>query len=257
VATVLLTNRECPFRCVFCDLWKNTLDETLAPGLIPQQIRIALDELPPARHLKLYNAGSYFDPRAIPPADDEVVAGLVEGFESVIVESHPAFIGERCLAFARLLRPRLEVAIGLETIDPEVLPRLNKGMTVADFDAATGRLVAAGIGVRAFILLRPPWTSESAGVHWAKRSIEHAFEVGVECCVVIPVRDGNGFMDELARSGEAAPPSLAALEEVAAWGSALGGGRVLADLWDLDRFADGSKADVDRIARLRSLNRTG
>ena len=26
VATLFLTNRECPFRCLMCDLWKNTLE---------------------------------------------------------------------------------------------------------------------------------------------------------------------------------------------------------------------------------------
>ncbi|HZJ33558.1 MAG TPA: hypothetical protein VFD21_18430, partial [Vicinamibacterales bacterium] len=30
-AVILLTNRECPFRCVFCDLWRNTLDDTVPP----------------------------------------------------------------------------------------------------------------------------------------------------------------------------------------------------------------------------------
>src|SRR3954454_21285737 len=27
VATVLLANKECPFRCLMCDLWKYTTDE--------------------------------------------------------------------------------------------------------------------------------------------------------------------------------------------------------------------------------------
>ena len=31
-AVVFITNRECPFRCVMCDLWRNTLDETVPPG---------------------------------------------------------------------------------------------------------------------------------------------------------------------------------------------------------------------------------
>ena len=81
VATLFLTNRECPFRCLMCDLWKNTLTESVAPGQIPEQIRRALADLPPARHLKLYNAGSFFDPRAIPPDDYAEIARLAAPFE--------------------------------------------------------------------------------------------------------------------------------------------------------------------------------
>src|SRR4051794_23829743 len=36
--TIFLTNRECPWRCVMCDLWKTTLAETVPLGAIPQQI---------------------------------------------------------------------------------------------------------------------------------------------------------------------------------------------------------------------------
>ena len=46
VATLLLTNRECPFRCLMCDLWKNTLDEPTSRTAIPEQIRSALANLP-------------------------------------------------------------------------------------------------------------------------------------------------------------------------------------------------------------------
>src|SRR5687768_15108869 len=91
-AVVFLTNRECPFRCVMCDLWVNTLDETVPGGAIPAQIRAALETLPRASQIKLYNAGSFFDPGAVPPEDDEEIAEAVARFERVIVESHPAFL---------------------------------------------------------------------------------------------------------------------------------------------------------------------
>ncbi len=42
VATILLTNRECPFRCLMCDLWKNTTDSRVSVGSIPTQIEYAL-----------------------------------------------------------------------------------------------------------------------------------------------------------------------------------------------------------------------
>src|SRR3954447_24860806 len=77
-AVVLLTNRQCPFRCIMCDLWVHTLEDTVPAGAIPHQIRAALSALPPARQVKLYNAGSFFDPAAIPPQDDEAIAMLVE-----------------------------------------------------------------------------------------------------------------------------------------------------------------------------------
>src|SRR6185503_19919984 len=45
VATIFLTNRECPWRCIYCDLWKNTVTETVPAGAIPAQIDFALSQL--------------------------------------------------------------------------------------------------------------------------------------------------------------------------------------------------------------------
>src|SRR3569833_1659307 len=114
VATLFLTNRECPFRCVMCDLWKNTLEETVPTGAIPAQIRFALEKLSPARQIKLYNAGSFFDPQAIPREDYREIASLVASFEHVIDECHPAFIGARTLEFRnRLQTARQSRPVGL------------------------------------------------------------------------------------------------------------------------------------------------
>lgn len=119
VNTLFLTNRECPWKCVMCDLWQNTLTETVPVGAIPAQIEFALARLPPARVVKLYNSGSFFDPRAVPVADYPAIASLLGRFERVIVECHPALIGDPCLRFRDLISARLEVAMGLETVHPE------------------------------------------------------------------------------------------------------------------------------------------
>jgi radical SAM enzyme (TIGR01210 family) len=255
VSTVFLTNRECPFRCLMCDLWQNTLEESVPSGAIPSQIRHALERLPPARHLKLYNAGSFFDPRAIPPSDYPEIATLAAPLERVIVECHPALVGPRVLPFRDLLRGRLEIAMGLETVHPEVLSRLNKRMTLDDFRRAADFLRTEGIDLRVFILVRPPWLTESEGVEWAKRSLDFAFDCGAGICAVIPTRAGNGAMEALAAAGEFAPPSLASLEKVLEYGLGLGRGRVLADLWDAERFATCPACSGRRIERLAAMNR--
>lgn len=252
-ATVFLTNRECPYRCLMCDLWKNTLDQRVPTGAIAAQIRHTLERLPPARQIKLYNSGSFFDPQAIPPEDYAEIAQGVRGFERVIVEAHPRLIGERCLRFRDLLAGRLEVAVGLETVCPHVLERLNKQFTWNDFQRVAALLSRQSVALRVFLLLRPPFMTEKEGVFWGKRSLEAAFEAGAAVCCLIPTRAGNGAMEALAASGDYVPPSLASLEAVQEHG--LGLGRVFADLWDIETYFSCACSPA-RAARLSEMNRT-
>jgi archaeosine synthase beta-subunit len=260
VTTVFLTNRECPWHCLMCDLWRNTLEKTVAPGSITEQIRFALQELPSAPRersaLKLYNAGSFFDPKAIPREEYPAIARLADRFCRTIVESHPALVGSRCLEFRDMLTGQLEVAMGLETAHPEILERLNKRMTLDQFRRAARFLQKHAIDLRVFILVRPPWLSEEEGVEWAKRSLDFAFDCGASVCTLIPTRAGNGAMEALGASGEFAPPSLRSLETALEYGLACNAGRVFADLWDvakLDRCPVCSKGRIDRI---RVMNAT-
>jgi len=256
VATVFITNKECPFRCLMCDLWQNTTTRRVPDGAVARQIEWALGRLPPARHVKLYNAGSFFDRQAIPRGDWPRIAELLSPLRTVIVESHPKLIDESCDEFAQMLDPQLQVAMGLETVDPKVLPRLNKRMTSDDFERATRFLTGHAIDTRAFILLRTPFQSEQQGVEWAMRSIDYAFGAGVECCVVIPTRAGNGAMDVLLAAGQFAPPTLSNLEEVLDYGISLRAGRVFADLWDIEKFYSCTTCGPSRKERLNQMNLT-
>ena len=254
-ATLFLTNRECPYRCLMCDLWQDTLDGPTAQGAIPQQITYALERLPACRQAKLYNSGSFFDPRAIPPQDYPEIARLTASFHRVIVECHPALIGRRCLLFRDLISGRLEVAIGLETVHPEALERLNKRFSVSDFRQAAEYLRDNGVDLRVFLLVRPPGLSDEEGIEWAKRSLDVSFECGATACTLIPVRTGNGAMEALEAAGEWAPPLLASIETVQEYGIRLGRGRVFADLWDVEKRI-ASERDADSIARMTLMNKT-
>ena len=369
VATLFLVNRECPFTCVYCDLWKQTTVTTVSAAEILGQIDLALAALPVTRHIKLYNAGNFFDRQAIPVEAWPGIAERVCGFETVIVENHPHLLGEGCLRFRDLLHeawargpvvqsgraarvrssgpsemrshhqrsrhellhqetadgpverdgmplgmypsrhtvgersqatmenaysttngastahspvaapnterlgprdggaslaesgwpaqpPVLEVAMGLETIHPEVWPRLNKQMTPEDFRRGVEFLRKGGMEARAFVLLQPPYLPAFEAVEWALRSVEFAFDAGVRVVAVIPTRGGNGWLEELAARGEFVPPTLAQLGEVLRRGLALRRGRVFVDLWDADRLSPGGIDAAFEIELLKRWNVT-
>lgn len=259
VMTIFLTNRECPFRCTMCDLWKNTLDERVPLGAIPAQIDYAIQRLSAASHVKLYNAGNFFDAQAIPPEDHEKIATRIRGFDTVIVENHPRLTDTRCLRFRDLLQTRLEVAMGLETIHPAILESLNKRMTVDDFDTAVHFLTQNDIDVRTFVLLKPPGLSEVEGIEWAVKSVAHAVEAGSTCISVIPTRAGNGLMEQLQVSGQFSPPSIRSMEETLERGFELvrrvsSATRVFMDVWDAPMFFDCELCGPRRAARIQRMN---
>jgi radical SAM enzyme (TIGR01210 family) len=254
VITLFLTNRECGFTCLMCDLWKNTTDVTVPEGAIPAQIEWALERLPAARHIKLYNSANFFDPGSVPPADYARIADLLRPFDTVLVENHPLLTGERVFQFARLLRPQLQVAMGLETAHPAVLQRLNKKMKAEDYRRSVGILKANGIGTRTFILLKPPFMDEEEAKDWAMISLDYAFDSGSDCCTVIPTRPGNGALYQLQQEGKFTPPLLSSLEKVQEYGIRLGRGNVFVDTWDLDRFSTCDLCFEKRKTRMEQMN---
>ncbi len=259
--TVFLAGAECPFSCVFCDLWRFTLTGATPPGALTRQLELALAEMGPVEpgttSIKLYNASNFFEPRAVPEGEEERLLPLLSPFFRVVVENHPRLTNERCLAFAEALEGRLEVAMGLETVHPEALPRLGKAMRLADFDAACRRLRGAGVSLRAFVLVGAPFVPAAEAVDWAVRSAEHAFAQSVGTVTLIPVRGGGSELARLAAEGRFTPPRLARLEEALERCLELDGGVVQADLWDLERFADCPTCAPARRDRLHRSNLSG
>jgi radical SAM enzyme (TIGR01210 family) len=155
-----------------------------------------------------------------------------------------------------MLKGRLEVAMGLETANPQVLALLNKGMTTDDFVRAANYLHAREIDIRTFILVRPPFMTEDEGIEWACKSLDYAWQCGSRICSLIPTRGGNGALETLAVNGFFQPPRLDSLETACEYGLEQGRSLVFADLWDLERFADCDDCFPRRRDRLAEMNYT-
>jgi radical SAM enzyme (TIGR01210 family) len=283
-ATVFLTGRECPWRCVMCDLWQHTTTSDTPRGAIASQVRAAVEQLRQGTTMpsviKLYNAGSFFDVRAVPPDDDAAIVEALTPFARVVVESHPALIGDRTWRVRDALfrsGARLEVAMGLETAHPSALERLNKGITVESFAAAARALTSRDVDLRVFLLIHPPFVPRAEQDAWLARSIDVAFDCGATAVSLIPTRGGNGALEALASTTDFVLPSLIEIEHSAMIGRAVADRstpaapvsdrrlpiagsrfpvprRLLVDTWNLDRFSACRHCAGQRQVRLARHN---
>jgi hypothetical protein len=193
--------------------------------------------------------------------DHAAIADLVRGFERVVVECHPALAGDAVLRFRDLLAgPELEIAMGLETANPQALEKLNKGMTTDDFASCTRRLVSHGIHVRSFVLVGVPFLARDEQAFWLAESARFSFESGCRTVSLIPTRPGSGALEELQRQGLFEPPTLRDLERAledffeGEEGKGRAQGMLLADLWDAGALPAPACCRDARIERLRAMN---
>jgi len=115
----------------------------------------------PSPLVKIYTSGSFLDEREVPAETREAIAETLAGRERVVVESLPDFVEREKLADFTDRGLETDVAIGLETATDRVRHDcVNKYFDFADFDAACAEATTAGAGVKAYLLMKPPFLSE-------------------------------------------------------------------------------------------------
>jgi radical SAM enzyme (TIGR01210 family) len=165
--------------------------------------------------IKIYTSGSFLDEREVPAETREAVAAAFADRERVVVESLPDFVDRGKLADFTDRGLATDVAVGLETATDRVRQDcVNKYFEYADFEAAAEEATAAGAGVKAYLLLKPPFLSESEAVADMKRSVrrcaEHAHTVSMNPCNV----QRYTMVDDLHYRGGYRPPWLWSVAEV-------------------------------------------
>ncbi|MEZ5047968.1 MAG: hypothetical protein R2831_13370 [Chitinophagaceae bacterium] len=249
--TLFLKGAHCPFRCVFCDLGTTTLDGPTPPGSLPAQIRAGIAAADsPCGTVKLYNASNFFEKRAVPEADDAAIAEAVKEFGRAVVECHPRLIGARMERFGDLLDGGLEVAMGLESVHPVALPKLNKAMTLDDYDRAAEHILRCGFSHRAFVLIGTPFVEPDESHAWTVKSVRHAADRGARLVSLIPLRPLPG-------SGFHAPSLIEAEAALASAQQACPETVVQLDPWDLEHLSACAHCAARRLKRIERINLSG
>ncbi len=163
--------------CSMCGYSKDTLGRSATPEELAEQLGRALERYGGQPYVKVYTSGSFLDDREVDPVSRAKLAGAFAGrARRLLVETLPEFAtAERVVPLKEAFGGELEVALGLESTDPTVLGKfVHKNAPPSAYLDAADRLRALGASPKAYLLLKPPYLTESEALADTVRSIAEA-----------------------------------------------------------------------------------
>ena len=204
--TVILNTGGCRWAraggCTMCGYVAESVEGgTVAHDALMEQVEKSLaherdNADDPAEQVKIYTSGSFLDEREVPASVREGVAEAFGDRGRMVVESLPDFVDREKLAPFLERGLSTDVAVGLETATDRVRRDcVNKYFEFSDFEDACAEVRAAdakhdaGAGVKAYLLLKPPFLTESEAVDDMVRSVRRC--AGVDGCHTVSMNPTN------------------------------------------------------------------
>ncbi|MEF8851157.1 MAG: archaeosine biosynthesis radical SAM protein RaSEA [Haloarculaceae archaeon] len=188
--------------------------------------------------VKIYTSGSFLDEREVGAETRQAIASAFGDRERIVVESLPDFVEREKIADFLAEGLDTDIAVGLETATDRVRHDcVNKYFDFADFEAACAEVRAAGTkrappdertatdgsreqtagadfdadaGVKAYLLMKPPFLSEGEAVADMKRSVRRCAQI--DGCHTVSMNPTNvqrhTMVEELFHDGGYRPPWL-------------------------------------------------
>jgi len=165
----------------------------------------------PAGQIKIYTSGSFLDEREIPAETRAAIAETFADRDRMVVESLPDFVEREKIADFTDRGIETDVAVGLETATDRIRHDcVNKYFDFTEFERAANEASDAGAGIKAYLLMKPPFLSEPEAVVDMKRSIRRCAEV--DGCHTVSMNPTNvqrhTMVEELFHDGGYRPPWL-------------------------------------------------
>jgi radical SAM enzyme (TIGR01210 family) len=197
--------------CTMCGYASASLSNVTSDDLM-RQLDQAMRKYDNEPFVKIYTSGSFLDDNEVPKDVRDAIFDKFRNAERILFESRPEFVSDDVL---RTLPKNVTIALGLESSDPEVLSTsIRKGFTPEDSRNAGIAIKKAGLKVRTYLLLKPPYLNERDAIGDAVSSIGFASEFSDEISMNPVNVQKFTFLERLWKKGDYRPPWIWSLIEV-------------------------------------------
>lgn len=214
MVVILRTNGCCWVKsggCTMCGYREASLSHVTEEDLL-KQLDEAVSRYRGEQFVKIYTSGSFLDDNEVPRSVRAKFFEAFSGCERILFESRPEFITEDSLSD---VPKTATIALGLESSDPVVLERsVHKGFTPDDIRRAGLLIKGMGLYVRTYLLLKPPFMTESMAMEDAVRSARFADEFSDEISINPLNVQRATYVERLWKRGEFRSPWIWSLIEV-------------------------------------------
>ena len=167
--------------------------------------------------IKIYTSGSFLDEREVPAETRRAIAETFADRDRIVVESLPDFVEREKIEDFTGQGLETDIAIGLETATDRVRRDcVNKYFEFSEFEQACEYARDLGAGVKAYLLLKPPFLSEPEAVADMKSSVRRC--AAVDGCHTVSMNPTNvqrhTMVEDLYHDGGYRPPWLWSVAEV-------------------------------------------
>lgn len=227
--------------CTMCSYLLDGSQQTPSSEQLVEQFKSAMADLEGKKaplSVKIYTSGSFLDPEEIPEdARSEIlkIIGADERVREIVLESRPEYVQDLVLSEVRsnLGGRVIEIGMGLESASDTIRTVcINKNFDLQTFKECLETAKGHNIGMRAYVLLKPPLLTERDSMIDAITTIRDAQTMGVTTVSLNPVNVQNDtLVEKLWNRGKYRPPWLWSVLEVLREASGISNGwmRVVCD----------------------------
>jgi len=213
--TIILRTKGCSWclsesgGCTMCGYIKDANIEDVNQNHLKNQIDYAINnkineisEDNKKYALKIFNSGSFFDENEISEEVKQYIyekVATIENIKEFTIESRLEYINaEKLKDLKDILKEKyIEIAIGIETVNDYIRNYyLNKGMRFEKFNNILQICKENGIGIKAYLLFKPPFLNEVGAIDDCINSIKKLVDLKINSISINPLNIQRGTLAE-------------------------------------------------------------